>query len=331
MEAKGDNKETNIGESLRESRKKRIRGRQRGRIRGRPNKRIRGRPRKRITEIKQLKGRLGKNQRQKEEENEEQKINESNDVFKESKKKYLSKGLFISISIDTNSSILKKYEEINEKYLNDLNNINIKKKYEALMQSNMQATNEEKAKEYGDQLFSILTTNLTKKVKYVKKPNLFYGKSLDDEEFLKLVKLAKDYSINTKTSKQNETIVNRFIIDKKYIINLFKKEKIIKDILQNAILSILINEFDGNELTNNFNYLKIEDVSPCPLIFLPFQHDNKNYDLNKEKLKQEATSYMALLTFNKTMKEFCKDYTLNKEQLKEKIENYVEAHEIYFS
>ena len=339
MGIKGAKRKSKNTEGSRRRTVKRRRGRTMKRLRGRPLKTLKEKPgeqlrrglRERLREDtgKKLEGTEAKIIKERNIEKEE-KEEEVDTFFKESKKKYASKGLTIITEIESNSSILQKYEEINQTYYNNLDDKYKKEKYKNIFISNSEKTEKEKANEFGKKLYSILSTNSYKKTNNIIKPNVTYNHHLNDEEFLELVSAAKDYSNKTKSSEQNEIIKNKFIANKKYIEDLFKKERIIKDLLENAILSILINDFDYNELDNNFNYLTVEDISPCPMISLKFNYKNKNFDLNKENLKKEATSYIPLLIFQSTMKEFSDGYKMKKEELKEKINEYIENHEIYF-
>ena len=128
--------------------------------------------------------------------------------FKNLKKKYDYKGL--TIVTETNACILKKYEEINEAYLNNLGDKNQKKKYENIILRNMETTEKSKSNEYGERLFLMLTNNsLVQTTNFnnnIIKPNVIYNSHLNDEEFLTIVSDAKIYSFKTKTSEQSEII-----------------------------------------------------------------------------------------------------------------------------
>ena len=277
-----------------------------------------------IEEIRKEKKR--ERSRDKEEEKEKQL-----DVFKKSEKKYISKGFTKVIETETDSSILNKYEKMNKTFLDNLNDSKLNQKYHSIMSNNMEITAKEKVKELGEQLFSLVSTLPKTKNKIVKKPNIYFNKYLSDEEFLNFVSEAKEYAFKTKTLEQMQIIINKFKNNKGNILELFNKTRIIKDILENAILSIFINEFSDNELDNNFNYLTIDDASPCPLINMYFNYNNTNYDLNKNNIINEASSYVPLSTFHLTMKEFCNNYNLKKKQLKKILEEYINNHYIYFA
>lgn len=191
---------------------------------------------------------------------EEERTKNNLNIFQKLKNNYHSKGL--TKLVETDSSILDKYDDLNEKYLNILGDENLSNKYTNIISINLEKTEKEKAKAYGERLFSSLSTNPSKKDKTTLKPNLSYNKRLSDEEFLDLVDIAKEYAFQTKTNEEIGIIKNEFERNKKYIIELFDKSRIIKDILENAILSVLINEYSANELSNNFNYLTIDDASP---------------------------------------------------------------------
>ena len=252
--------------------------------------------------------------------------------FRESENHYICKGL-ITINInESNSSILKKYENLNEAYLRNLNKSNIYQKYNNIISNNMEKTPMEDAKKYGEQLYSLLEfVSNNKSTISSNYPNLSFNKSLSDDEFLSLTEEAVQYALATKTPVQIQDLKIRFANEKKNIIELFQKEKIIKDILENSILSILINEYDENELGNHFSFLNVDDVSACPLINLPFSYNKKSFDLNKENIIEEAISNIPLLAFFSTMKKFIKNFKYKRNELKEKIGQYINNHEIYFA
>ena len=71
----------------------------------------------------------------------------------------------------------------------------------------------------------------------------------------------------------------------KEIKGLFLNNKLIKDILENALITILTNEeADIKEQDNNFSLLTINSISKCPLINLPFKYDDNNIDINKKNI-----------------------------------------------
>lgn len=248
--------------------------------------------------------------------------------FQDSKKKYYSKGLTMTKIIETNSSFLLKYEEINRQYLKNKEEIN---KICEKMSYNMEITDKAKIDSLGQELFTLLTEFKDDNPNTIVSdpPALPFNQSLTDEKFIELVSEAKEYALKNKKKYELSQIENKFKKEEKNIKSLFSKAKIVKDILQNAILTILINKCEEKDLNNNFSLLSIDDITFMPLVNLPF--DKNEEDLNKNNLIDIAISHIPLLTFNKTMKNFIKSYKYNKKELKIKIKNYIESHEVYFS
>lgn len=113
--------------------------------------------------------------------------------------------------------------------------------------------------------------------------------------------------------------------------NLFSYGKIIKDILQNALLTILTSD-DENDQKDNFELLNIKYWATTPLIILNFNNDDKHI-LDMNELTHIYCSRVYMQNFQKTFEEFIPNYEKNKvpnDKLKNHIKNYFENNYIYF-
>ena len=122
------------------------------------------------------------------------------------------------------------------------------------------------------------------------------------------------------SSEYIENLKERLKKHKKEIEDLFHKNKLIKDILENALITILSNvEGKIEEQNNNFSLLSIDNISVCLLINIPFKYNDENIDLNKKDIINNSTSYISLLSYQDTMKKYIDNYKLDKNQLTDNI------------
>ena len=129
--------------------------------------------------------------------------------------------------------------------------------------------------------------------------------------------------------KYIENLKLRLTYYKTQIKNLFNNNKLIKDILENALITILTNEKENLEgLKNNFCLLSIQNISICPLVNLPFKYNGIKIDLNKEDIIETATSYIPILFYKSTFRKFSNNFKV--EKIKENIIEYINSHEFYF-
>ena len=105
---------------------------------------------------------------------------------------------------------------------------------------------------------------------------------------------------------------------KTQIKNLFNNNKLIKDILENALITILTNEKEKlEEQKNNFSLLFVQNISICPLVNLPFKYNGIKIDLNKDDIIETTTSNISILFYKNTFKKFSKNFKI--EKIKENI------------
>ena len=150
--------------------------------------------------------------RERSREKDKEKIGEILKNFQESKEENVSKGFIQVQVIESNSSIIDKYENKNKSFLINLNNNEVSEKYSNIMASNREKTNKKEAIELGKRLYEILSNISSKKVSIVQKPKVFYNKKLNDNEFLKTVEVAIEYAIakkNTRTNKKNRRCIRK--------------------------------------------------------------------------------------------------------------------------
>ena len=233
--------------------------------------------------------------------------------------------------VPSDSFILNKYESMNNQYINSLPE-NEKNKIIEISEKNSTITPENEAKKLGEALFTKLISLKHEKKKGISEyPNLVFGARLTDNEFVDLVDKSIKYCNNTKEEAQLLVIKDNFQKKKDSIKSLFLKPRILKDIFENAILTILISDYDINVINTNFSLLLINDSSYDPLANIPFSHNDKAIDLNKDSIIQSACSNIPLLIFEENLKNFIHNYNLTRNSLKKEIKNYIKLHNFYFA
>ena len=230
--------------------------------------------------------------------------------------------------IEPNSSVLNEYRNLNEKYIKNLNDKEKKNIFE-IIKNNISQTEEKKAKELGENLYNSLIS-LKKNDISVDMPKLPFSQSLSDSKFIDLINESISYCESDKNFAQISEIIKLFTKEENNIKELFLRPKLIKDIMQNALLSVLVNPFEIKQINNNISYLSLKNISYQPLVNIPCTYNNINYDLNKKTIIENTTSKIPLECFHKNMKNFIDNYKLKKEELKNIITKYINEHNFYF-
>ena len=314
-------------------RRNRTRGNQREKGKGNPkrNKEEKG---KRDQIKKEMNKIQGLKQKEKTNEQTKIKIGKTADKFNMLKTYYKSmiseqKKEIVTITED-DASVLERYYSLNLDHAKNLSE-ETKTEYSQASIRNMECTEKEKAKKLSSELYQMLISLTDEKKLSGDMPEVRFGDSLTDDEFIELVKKAIDFCRNNKTDSELLEIKNYFESNESNIKELFFRPKLIKDIMESCILAILVSPYNRNELHNNFSFLSIKIVSYFPLINIPFTVNNHKADLHKEEIINDATSYIPLHYFNKNMKNFIDNYEMKSKELLGIIKKYIEVHNFYFA
>ncbi len=183
--------------------------------------------------------------------------------------------------------------------------------------------------EHFSQLIIDAINTLEKSDVKVDLPQLPYGKHLSDKEFVELFKECVSYANFHLDCEKLKEIKKKLIADNYNIVKkIFRYGQILKDLLQNAIISILTTE-SKQEQEDNFNILKTRRLTLTPFIKLDF-NDNK---LDKAEFIETFCSNVYIKHYKKVLKKFVPDfkkYVSSEDKLKEYIKKYFENHYIYF-
>ena len=131
---------------------------------------------------------------------------------------------------------------------------------------------------YTNQFFDIIK-KMNKSNIFQELPKLPFGKQLSDTNFIAPLKESVSYA-NYKFETQNiENIKSRLINDySAALTNLFNRGQTVKDILENAIITILTTDVES-EQEDNFKLLTVENSTATPIVCMNFG-DIKEYDLD---------------------------------------------------
>ena len=148
-----------------------------------------------------------------------------------------------------------------------------------------------------------LINKMNKETKIVELPKLPYGNSLSDREFLDLVNQCIEYANFNLNKERIEYIKNRLTNEFSQVLsNLFKRAQYIKDLLENALLTILTSEKETDQ-EDNFQILKIKNIAKTPLIKMDF-NGKDSLKLDKDEFIETFTSYIYLKKFQRALKVF---------------------------
>ena len=225
--------------------------------------------------------------------------------------------------------VLGLFEESTLNYLN--NNPKLVPDYDAIINENITYTKEEDQINFWNKLKGIIATLKKTKNKYPL-PELKFGKSLGDLEFIELLTKTINYACYSRTEDELKELKEKLTSIENITDNIFTFPKILKDIKEDALLAYILAEGD-TEKKNSLDLLKTTTCSLVPLIQLPFTKENKNYDLNKEELNNILTSNILLHYFKNNLDKFIPE--LNKkiqknDDLKKYINLYLNNYNIYF-
>ena len=180
---------------------------------------------------------------------------------------------------------------------------------------------------YINQMFGIIKT-LQKSNTFQELPRLPFGKQLSDIEFIELLKESVSYANYKLENKQIEKIKNRLINDySAALTNLFNRGQIVKDILENAIITILTTDVES-EQEDNFKLLNVENSTATPIISMKFG-DIKEYELDVKELENIYCSYIYIKKYKQALEIFF-DKIPSEDEIRKYICKHLENHYIYF-
>ena len=226
---------------------------------------------------------------------------------------------------------LQKFNENTFLILNS-DNSEKRKKLKNLVRNNLDKTPDQEINYYKNQAINILS-GLKKSYNVATLPKLPYGQSLSDDEFILLLKKCVQYSNYHLKKETIEEMKKKLTEYYSYVINdIFSEIKIKKDLIQNALLTILITD-NNKDQQDNYDLLNMKKISSIPLIQMEFDKDGK-YKLDINELKETFCSPIYLENYQKTLKDFIPEANKRNvtfDELKKHINNYFDNHLIYFS
>ena len=118
---------------------------------------------------------------------------------------------------------------------------------------------------YTNQIFDIIK-KMNKSNIFQEIPKLPFGKQLSDTDFIALLKESVSYANYKFETQKIENIKSRLINDySAALTNLFNRGQTVKDILENAIITILTTDVES-EQEDNFKLLTVENSTATPIV-----------------------------------------------------------------
>lgn len=243
-------------------------------------------------------------------------------IEKFAKNKIQTKRNYVSIE-----DAIEKYDQNNllcfEQIKSKENNIS------KFLEQSYEITAPELQKKYGNKIIDAI--KLIKKTQiYETLPKLPFGKQLSDEEFLELLNKCICYANYHLPEENLNNIREKFLDNSKIILEIFETPRILKDLLENSLLTILTSNNESDQ-DDNFDILFNSYISTItPFVKLDF---NNNNNLDKNELKDIFCSIVHLRNYYKSLGEFIPDFenfVKSEESLKAYIINYLQIYNIYF-
>ena len=202
-----------------------------------------------------------------------------------------------------------------------------------LLDKNYSVTPLEFQSKYGNEVLNLIKS-MNKTIIPAELPKLQFGKQLSDIEFLELLKESISYACYNLSKDKIEKIKTQLLNKKKILENMFGKKQILKDLIENCLLTILISDKKFDQ-TDNFKILSKTRISTVtPLIKMNFNYNKKNKNIDKEELIETFCSNAYINNFYKSLDEFIPNFTnIVKDEtcLKQYIKNHFEKYNIYFA
>ena len=155
---------------------------------------------------------------------------------------------------------------------------------------------------YTNQIFDIIK-KMNKSNIFQELPKLPFRKQLSDTDFIALLKESVSYANYKFETQKIENIKSRLINDySAALTNLFNRGQTVKDILENAIITILTTDVES-EQEDNFKLLTVENSTATPIVCMNFG-DIKEYDLDIKELQNIYCSYIYIKKYQQALKLF---------------------------
>ena len=226
---------------------------------------------------------------------------------------------------------IKKYDHDNLLFLDKAQNKEydkIKEKLNISYSITAKELQKKYSKEIIDAIKLINKTNIPAEL-----PKLPFGKQLSDMEFLELLNKCISYACYHSNKEKLENIKRRLLSKTKILENIFNRKQILKDLLENCLLTILTTDNEADQ-DDNFNILsKARNSTITPFIKLSFNYNNKSNILDKRELIDIFCSNVYIQYYYKSLDEFIPDFKniiKNEDCLKTYINNYFQKYDIYF-
>jgi hypothetical protein len=167
----------------------------------------------------------------------------------------------------------------------------------------------EKQKFYSDKILNLINS-LKKSTTNVDLPKLPFGKHLSDDEFIELFSKCISYANYNFSENKLKDIKNKLLKKHKIIEKLFGHRQILKDLLENCLLTILVSGV-GNKWDQDDNLKLLTKVKTCcntPLIKLEFNYNNNNTVLDKKELTDIFCSKIYLENYYISLDEYIPNF-----------------------
>ena len=227
----------------------------------------------------------------------------------------------MKISID---EAISKFDEENLKFLK---NNKHEKKIINDIKRNGKKTPDDESDSYSNKIIDLIK-NMKKSTTKIELPCLTYGKQLADDEFINLFEECIKYANYNLPNDEIEKIKSRLITSHLLALkNLFKRSQILKDVIENALLTILTEQNEDDQ-EDNYKLLNIERTTGTPILNMNF-NDKEEYKLNPKEFIEIFSSPVYLKNYKKTLQNFT-DQVPPTQKLKEVIEKHFTNYYVYF-
>ena len=248
---------------------------------------------------------------------------ESDDELVNFVNNYYNKTNCIPMKISIDEAIVK-FDEENLKFLK---NNKQEKKIINDIKRNMKKTPDNESDFYSNKIIDLIKS-MKKTTTKIDLPRLTYGKQLTNDEFINLFEECIKYANYNLPSDEIEKIKSRLLTSHILALkNLFKRGQILKDVIENALLTIL-TETKKEDQDDNYKLLNIERTTATPILNMNF--DNKDeYKLNPNEFIEIFSSPIYLKNYKKTLQNFT-DAVPPIQKLKEVIQKHFKNYYVYF-